>query len=335
MNTVNIILPVYNGESTLQNAIESVIKQTYSDYSLIIVDDGSTDSSGKIADEYAEKYDNIYCLHKKNGGQSSARNTGLNTCKEAKYICFLDADDTLQPNALQRCVDSMQGCNADFVLFGFNVYSGIGGDNLLRTPNPGDFYYKAGDSFSRFHPILRLMASPCNKMYRREYIKSLFEEHHVYDEDSIFNFNNFTSSTSILCISDCLYNVHLGTVGSVNKRFVVGKLHDMLQSRKIQEKRLKEVFPKEFDVKKHRQREVNTLAYMVYHCLYAMNKKESKDEISKTLSEEYAVDLLKHKKSVPIYYRFILNMCTKGSFDIAYIYAKTLYRLKNIISKMK
>lgn len=243
----------------------------------------------------------------------------------------MDDDDTLIANALQRCADSMDGCNADFVLFGCNVYSGIGGGNLLRTPNPGDFYYKAGDSFLRFQPILKLMAAPWNKMYIRDYIKTRFEEHHVYAEDSIFNFQNFTSSTSILCISDCLYNVHLGTVGSVNKRFVVGKLHDLLQSRKIQENRLKEVFPKEFDVKKHRQREVNTLAFMVYHCLYAMNKKESKDEISKTLSEEYAVDLLKHKKSVPIYYRFPLDMCLKGCFGIAYIFANASYRLKDFL----
>lgn len=67
--------------------------------------------------------------------------------KRLNISVFLDADDTLIPNALQRCVDSMDGCNADFVLFGCNVYSGIGGGNLLRTPNPGDFNYKAGDSF--------------------------------------------------------------------------------------------------------------------------------------------------------------------------------------------
>lgn len=71
---------------------------------------------------------------------------------------------------------------------------------------------------------------------------------------------------------------------------------------------------------------------MVYNCLYAMNIKESMEEISKTLSEEYAVKLLKHKQSVPIYYRFPLDMCVKGCFDIAYIYANTLYRLKNVIS---
>lgn len=69
-------------------------------------------------------------------------------------------------------------------------------------------------------------------MYRRDYIKTMFEEHHVYAEDSIFNFQNLMLSTSILCISDCLYNVHLGTVGSVNKRFVVGKLHDCFNQEK-------------------------------------------------------------------------------------------------------
>lgn len=99
MNTVSIILPVYNGEKTLQSAIESVIKQTYPDYRLIIVDDGSTDRSARIADEYAEKYENIYCLHKKNGGLASARNAGLDVCED-KYVCFLDADDTLQSYAL-------------------------------------------------------------------------------------------------------------------------------------------------------------------------------------------------------------------------------------------
>lgn len=179
------------------------------------------------------------------------------------------------------------------------------------------------------------MASACNKMYRREYIKNQFDEHCVYGEDSIFNFRNFTASTSILCISDCLYNVHLGTVGSVNKRFVVGKLHDLLLSRKIQENRLGEIFPNEFDVEKYRQREVNTLAYMVYHCLYSMSKNKSKEEIGNALSEEYAVDLLKHKSHVPIYYRLPLEVCMKGCFVTAQIYANALYSLKSFFTKMK
>lgn len=127
MKTVSVILPVYNGEKTLQKAIESVIQQTFSDYRLIIIDDGSTDDSAKIADDFAEKYESVICVHKKNGGQSSARNVGLDIAKGSKYISFLDADDTLQPNALQRCVESLENSNADFVLFGFNVFSDIGG----------------------------------------------------------------------------------------------------------------------------------------------------------------------------------------------------------------
>ena len=91
---ISIIIPVYNAEKYLGRCIESVLSQTYRDFELILVDDGSSDSSGQICDAYANKDARIHVIHKENGGVSSARNRGI---KEAlgEYIMFIDSDDSI------------------------------------------------------------------------------------------------------------------------------------------------------------------------------------------------------------------------------------------------
>ncbi len=97
----SIVVPVYNAEKYLHECIKSVLNQTYKGYELILVDDGSTDSSGRIIDEYKEKYPNIIkVIHKENGGQFSARKKGIDI-STGEYILSLDADDCLKANALE------------------------------------------------------------------------------------------------------------------------------------------------------------------------------------------------------------------------------------------
>ncbi len=98
---LSIIVPVYNVKDYLKRCIESVMKQEYTDYELILVDDGSTDGSGKLCDELAEANDRIRVNHKENGGLSSARNAGLEEAK-GKYIMFLDSDDWIEDGCLQK-----------------------------------------------------------------------------------------------------------------------------------------------------------------------------------------------------------------------------------------
>ena len=92
MPSVSVIIPVYNIESYIEECIESVLAQTWQDYELILVDDGSTDGSGTILDRYGERDKRITVIHKENGGLSSARNAGLDAAI-GKYIYFLDGDD--------------------------------------------------------------------------------------------------------------------------------------------------------------------------------------------------------------------------------------------------
>ena len=103
---ISIIIPVYNAEKYLNQCIDSIITQTYSDWELILVDDGSTDSSGIICDEYAKNDNRIKVVHKHNGGASSARNKGLDIA-EGGYIAFIDADDYVEESYLSKFVENI------------------------------------------------------------------------------------------------------------------------------------------------------------------------------------------------------------------------------------
>lgn len=111
--TFSIIVPVYNVEQYLEKCIESVLGQTYPDFELILVDDGSTDSSGKICDHYQAKDPRLHVIHKENAGVSVARNVGIDQA-HGEYICFIDSDDWIENNYLSE----IKGEIADFdILF--------------------------------------------------------------------------------------------------------------------------------------------------------------------------------------------------------------------------
>lgn len=98
---LSIVVPVYNVEGYLRRCVESVLKQDYEDYEMILVDDGSTDSSGKICDDLAQENEKVKVIHKENGGLSSARNAGINVVK-GEYIMLLDSDDWIEEGCLKK-----------------------------------------------------------------------------------------------------------------------------------------------------------------------------------------------------------------------------------------
>ena len=101
MPTISIIVPVYNVEKYLNSCVDSIMNQTYYDYELILVDDGSTDRSGLICDKYAKQYENVYVLHNSNKGAAASRNAGLNIAK-GRYVLFCDADDWYDTKVLDE-----------------------------------------------------------------------------------------------------------------------------------------------------------------------------------------------------------------------------------------
>ena len=113
---VSVIIPVYNVEKYLRECLDSVLAQTCTDLEIILVDDGSTDRSGSICDEYASADERFRVIHKPNGGQAEARNTGLDKAR-GEYVYFIDSDDYICPETIMSALECAERENADIVYF--------------------------------------------------------------------------------------------------------------------------------------------------------------------------------------------------------------------------
>lgn len=186
---VSIIVPVYNAEKGIGRCIESVLKQEYVDFELILVDDGSKDSSGRICDEYAGKDGRIRVIHQENAGVSAARNLAICQAR-GKYLQFLDSDDWLTPDATGLLVRAAEENNCDLVISDF--YRVVG----ERVSHKGDI--EEDGVFGRGEFAAHMMENPAdfyygvlwNKLYRRQ----LVERYHLrmdaaisWCEDFMFN----------------------------------------------------------------------------------------------------------------------------------------------------
>ena len=116
---VSVVVPIYNVAEYLNECIDSILAQDYKKTEIILVDDGSTDHSGKICDEYASKNRNIRVIHQKNGGLSAARNKGLSVAK-GTYICFIDSDDYILPGYLSEMLNVMKKNKSDICVCGYS-----------------------------------------------------------------------------------------------------------------------------------------------------------------------------------------------------------------------
>lgn len=106
---ISVIVPVYNAEKYLQRCVDSILKQSFTDFELLLIDDGSHDRSGELCDEYGDKDNRVKAFHKENGGVSSARNVGLDNAL-GDWLTFVDADDTLSRDFLYHMVTGIDEC---------------------------------------------------------------------------------------------------------------------------------------------------------------------------------------------------------------------------------
>ena len=128
---VSVIVSVYNLERYIERCVESLREQTFTDYEIVLVDDGSTDSSGAICDEFARMDARITVIHRINGGLSAARNTGLDYAK-GEYVLFVDGDDYAEPGYIKRLYEAMIATDADIVLCNY-FYRDDEGELVNRT----------------------------------------------------------------------------------------------------------------------------------------------------------------------------------------------------------
>lgn len=181
MDLISVIVPVYNVENYLGKCLDSIINQTYKNIEIIVVDDGSTDSSGRLCDEYAERDVRIKVIHKDNGGLSDARNAGLDICK-GDYIGFIDSDDTIDTDMYETLYNNICKYNAD-VSMCKNKNIDETGPHLYIKDKGVKVY---DDKLSILQELLLgkgLSVSVCVKLFRRKIFSDIRFEYGKFYED--------------------------------------------------------------------------------------------------------------------------------------------------------
>lgn len=218
---VTIVVPVYNAEKTLTRCIGSVLRQTYSDWELILVDDGSTDSSLDISRQFAKDDSRIHVISKTNGGVSSARNQGLRSAN-GEYIAFLDSDDRLCEDALDVLIKNIEASQTDCVVCGIKQ-----DDGKLWAPERRRSYSSIGDFRSDFlyHLSTELFSVCFNKLYRRSLINKFFNEQCSFGEDLMFVLDYLENCQTIEIIPDALYlhnNLNINSIShNINSKRLI------------------------------------------------------------------------------------------------------------------
>ncbi len=132
---ISVIVPVYNVASYIRECLQSIAQQTFREYEVWMIDDGSTDESGRIAQEYADTYEHFYLLHKENGGLSSARNAGLKYAK-GEYVCFVDSDDYITHDYLEKLYTTAHDTDADMVIADYREVDELGHALMKKLGQP-------------------------------------------------------------------------------------------------------------------------------------------------------------------------------------------------------
>ena len=206
MDKITVIIPVYNVEQYLRDALESVIQQTYDNLEIILIDDGSTDNSGKMCDEYALKDNRIKVFHQENKGLPSARNTGLKNAT-GEYIMFIDSDDKFELQSCEIMYKVIKKTESDYVIGNYiNIdEDGTKWNNpVFSTEKYKQFKLSIKDYKNSFYIM---NSSVCNKIFRKSFLDRLqikFIEG-LPAEDAIFTTYCFLNSKNVQYIPNIMY----------------------------------------------------------------------------------------------------------------------------------
>lgn len=213
---ISIIIPVYNSEKFLHKCVNSVLHQTFPNWELILVDDGSSDSSGRICDMFAQYNPKVKTIHKKNGGVSSARNAGLDVAI-GEYVMFVDSDDWIEPELCQDLVDGIR--QSDIVIGGYKAFFAKGQVEHVAKENKVQF----PEEFSTISVQLyenSLLNAPFSKLYRRSLIGTQrFDENTRLGEDFLFNLEYLPKCRYISTVPSSGYVYNVLNENSATKNF--------------------------------------------------------------------------------------------------------------------
>ena len=215
---VSIIVPVFNSGNYLSACIDSILVQSYQDFELILVDDGSTDDSGAICDDYQGKDNRIKVFHTHNHGVSHARNYGINEAV-GEYLTFIDSDDFIDANYLESYIKYKE---YDCVIGSYQTFPVV----HKRTHKEMDFDTSDKDLTSLCEYIAKIDGTSCCKLYRHSIIKEnhiRFNEQMRFSEDTDFCLRLFRYAKTIKTISDNSYHYRVAASNQVERKYRLSK----------------------------------------------------------------------------------------------------------------
>lgn len=219
---ISLIVSIYNMAEYLERCIQSIYAQTFTDYEIILVNDGSTDNSLELCKSYAEKDKRITVINKENGGLGSARNAGM-TVAQGEYITFPDADDWLEPDYCKDLYELAKQGDYDVVVSGANNYSQD--LKLINNINYKKMHFNTREecwaNIMTFFPTTLLFDVVWNKIYKTVFLKSnglLFSDLRR-SQDAYFNLEVFDKINSIIATDKAYYNYLNNDLAKVNQKF--------------------------------------------------------------------------------------------------------------------
>ena len=302
---ISIIIPIYNAEKFLKKAVDSVLNQNKKLLEIILVNDGSTDSSGKICDAYAQKYDYIKVIHKKNGGSSTARNVGLSVAT-GTHISFLDADDFFDIDTYETILDVIEKYDPDCIDFGWKYINDIGEVTYnLHKLEKNRILNEEVIIEKIIPPLINIVDSKdyfiydfaVNKIYKKEIIDKYdiyFDEKRRTWEDRIFVVEYLKHCKSFYSMNQCFYN-YVSVPNSLSRRYDMDFFDIILSNYNKYKELFGDIY--DFDCQYVQNYWCHSIENMIFRSLKEKNNKELiKENIVRILENEQVIQWYKNRE---------------------------------------
>lgn len=331
MVKVSVIVPVYNSEKYLNKCIDSILNQTLKEIELILVNDGSTDRSRKILEEYSEMDDRVIVLNIKNGGPARARNKGIKIAK-GKYLSFVDSDDYIDGDFLEKLYNTADNNKVQMIMTNYkdiNMFNGVT-SMTCHELECGVIFNKdriKKDILTTFTKTINYgFFSMCNKLYLREYLLKLgflIDETRDHGEDWLFNINIFLNLNSFIAVEKPLYNYIHANENSLMTKYRENQFEIYLDGRKkiisllpsdvIDYKELNKKFIYEFS------------SYIIKTYRNISDKSKRKELLNRVVYEKEVIESCKNVDGLPFNFKIIAFLIRNKMQALALV----LYKIKS------
>lgn len=277
---ISVIVPIYNVEKYLEKCVNSILKQTYINLEIILVDDGSPDRCPEICDKLAKTDDRIIVIHQLNGGLSKARNIGIDVAKGA-YLVFVDSDDTVECELIEKLYKCLKKYDCKMAACG-RKYVFEDGKILCKVTEGIDTVYEFGDAIKEMNAFRLFDMSAWAKIYAKELFSTIRFPEGKLSEDYFVMYKLIDLANKVGYISDPLYN-YLQRTSSISRNKKIN--HDFIEAAQTQMDYLDDKYPELKQVSHTAFASANLTVYDFYIKNGVKCPKEKKEEFRKNVQD--------------------------------------------------